>query len=61
MMVSGGPTHVQDVPSVAAGSPAIMTVGTPGRIGPPTWGTSAVTMGQTCMSLVLAAGGTAVS
>ncbi len=38
--VSGGPTHTNIEPIVAAGNPPISTVGTPGGIiGPPTCGT----------------------
>ena len=41
----------------AAGIPPMSTVGQPGgRIGPPTWGTTPVTIGQTCMSVTRAAG-----
>src|SRR6478672_4368670 len=59
MIVSGGPTHVHMLPRVAAGRPAISTVGTPGgRMGPPTCGTTPVTIGQVCMSVTRAAGGT---
>jgi hypothetical protein len=58
---SGGPTQVHILPIVAAGNPPIKTVGTPGGIiGPPTWGiggTPGVTIGQTCMSDIRAAGG----
>src|SRR4029077_8643860 len=58
MIESGGPTHVHMLPEVAAGRPAISTVGTPGgRIGPPTCGTTPVTIGQVCMSVTRAAGG----
>jgi hypothetical protein len=58
-MVSGGPTQVQLSPSTAAGMLAISTVGTPGPItGPPTCGgAGGVTIGQTCISVNLAAGG----
>jgi hypothetical protein len=56
MMVSGGPEHVHMSPVRAAGRPPIKTVGAPGGIiGPPTWGTVAVTRGQTCISPTLAA------
>ena len=58
MMVSGGPAQVSMSPMVAAGKPPIRTVVVPGgRIGPPTWGTSPVTIGQTCISVIRAAGG----
>ncbi|MFN3494341.1 MAG: transglutaminase domain-containing protein, partial [Hydrogenophaga sp.] len=41
----------------AAGSIMISTVSAPGgRIGPPTWGTGPVNIGQTCMSVMRAAG-----
>ena len=57
MMVSGGPAQVSMSPMVAAGKPPIRTVVVPGgRIGPPTWGTSPVTIGQTCISVMRAAG-----
>ena len=56
-ITSGGPTHTHMSPTLAAGSPPIKTVGQPGgRMGPPTCGTSTVTIGQTCMSETLAAG-----
>ena len=55
---SGGPTQVHISPKIAAGIPAIKTVGTPGPMtGPPTCGTVPVTIGQTCISVILAAGG----
>ena len=57
---SGGPTHVHMEPTVAAGKFPINTVGPPGvMMGPPTWGiggTPGVTIGQTCISVILAAG-----
>ena len=60
-MVEGGPTHVHVSPTTAAGILPINTVGTPGPItGPPTWGTGGkpgVAIGQTCISVILAAGG----
>src|SRR6185436_6203080 len=57
-IVSGGPTHVHMLPTVAAGRPPIRTVGTPGgRIGPPTCGTGPVVIGHVCMSVMRAAGG----
>ena len=44
--------------SRAAGCPPMSTVGSPaGKMGPPTWGTVPVTMGHTCISVILAAGG----
>src|SRR3954462_11947341 len=44
-------------PTRAAGRPPIRTVIPPGgRIGPPTCGTRTVTNGQTCMSVIRAAG-----
>src|ERR1019366_3628993 len=56
-MTSGGPTQTAMSPTRAAGKPPISTVMAPGgRIGPPTCGTRTVTMGQTCMSLILDAG-----
>jgi hypothetical protein len=60
-MVSGGPTQVHISVDRAAGNPPIKTVGQPGgKIGPPTCGTGGtpgVTIGQTCMSVMRAAGG----
>src|SRR3954463_1915846 len=54
---SGGPTHVHILPKVAAGKPPIKTLGTPGgKIGPPTCGIGGnpgVTIGHTCMSVIL--------
>jgi hypothetical protein len=45
-------------PILAAGSPEMMTVGQhAGMMGPPTCGTTPVTMGQVCMSEIRAAGG----
>jgi len=59
-ITSGGPTQRHCEPNVAAGRPPISTVGPPGvRIGPPTCGMGGipgVTMGQTCMSEIRAAG-----
>lgn len=44
-------------PTRAAGRLPMSTVGSPGdTIGPPTWGTTPVTIGQTCMSVSRAAG-----
>jgi hypothetical protein len=58
MMTSGGPTQIAWSPRVAAGKLPIKTVGAPGgAMGPPTWGTIPVTMGQVCMSVIRAAGG----
>src|SRR5438094_9208681 len=58
MMMSGGPTHVAMSVIRAAGRLPINTVGQPGgRIGPPTCGTTPVTIGQTCMSVTRAAKG----
>src|SRR6186713_1038810 len=55
---SGGPVQVSLSPTRSAGIPPMSTVGLPGgRAGPPTCGTTPVTMGQTCMSLTRAAGG----
>jgi hypothetical protein len=60
-MLSGGPTQTHESPTVAAGILAIRTVGIPGpTMGPPTCGmggTPGVTIGQTCISVNLAAGG----
>src|SRR5688572_18457873 len=56
MMLSGGPVHTHISPIRAAGNPPIKTVTEPGgNTGPPTCGTVPVTIGQTCMSLTLAA------
>jgi hypothetical protein len=55
-IVSGGPVQVHISPTLAAGMPPIITVGQPGgMMGPPTWGTGPVVMGQMCMSPALAA------
>src|SRR5579872_54615 len=57
-MVSGGPTQVAMLVTVAAGKPPMRTVGAPGgRMGPPTWGTIPLTLRQVCRSVILAAGG----
>lgn len=57
MITSGGPVQVTMSVARAAGMPAIKTVGQPGGItGPPTCGTNPVTIGQTCISPILAAG-----
>jgi hypothetical protein len=57
-IVSGGPTHTNKSPTTAAGKLPIKTVGTHGPvIGPPTCGTTPVTMGQVCISDSLAADG----
>ena len=61
-IVSGGPTQTHRSPTIEAGKPPINTVGIPGPvIGPPTWGTGPVSMGQTCISVSLAAGGIRIS
>lgn len=60
MMESGGPTQVHMSPIRAAGIMPIMTVAAPIVIGPPTCGTGGVpgvTIGQTCRSVIRAAGG----
>jgi hypothetical protein len=58
MIESGGPVQVQRLPTVAAGFPSIMTVGTPGGMtGPPTWGFGPSDIGQVCISPTLAAKG----
>ena len=55
---TGPPAHTAMSPTRAAGRQPISTVGQPGgRIGPPTCGMSPVTIGQTCMSVMRAAGG----
>src|SRR5215510_15115753 len=54
---SGGPAHVHIPPTTAAGMLPIITVTPPGgKTGPPTCGTTPVTMGQTCISPTRAAG-----
>ena len=60
-MVSGGPAQVAISPSLAAGRPPINTVGSPGgKMGPPTCGVPpGVSIGQTCVSVILAANGMA--
>jgi len=46
-MLSGGPTQIAMSPTRAAGIPPIRTVGElGGKIGPPTCGTTPVTIGQ---------------
>lgn len=55
-IVSGGPVQIAISPTVAAGMPPMMTLGEPLAMGPPTWGTVPVTMGQVCMSPMRAAG-----
>jgi hypothetical protein len=60
-IASGGPAQMQLSPITAAGNLPMSTVGTPGpTTGPPTCGTGGrpgVTIGQACMSVILAAGG----
>src|SRR5215472_13533668 len=59
---SGGPTHTAMSVTRAAGSPPMITLGEHGPLmGPPTWGTSPVTMGQVCMSVNRDAGGIVIS
>jgi hypothetical protein len=56
-IVSGGPVQVHISPIRAAGIPPMSTVGHPGgMMGPPTCGTTPVTIGQVCMSVTRAAG-----
>ncbi|SPF34063.1 conserved hypothetical protein [Candidatus Sulfopaludibacter sp. SbA4] len=56
-ITSGGPTQTNMSVMRAAGSPPINTVGAQGAMmGPPTCGTSTVTAGQTCISVIRAAG-----
>ena len=45
--VAGGPTQTHMSPSRAAGRPPMRTVNAPTTIGPPTWGTGPVSIGQT--------------
>ena len=59
-IVSGGPTHTHMSPTRAAGKKPIITVGQPTAMGPPTWGTGPVDMGQVCISEIRAAGGMAI-
>jgi hypothetical protein len=55
-IISGGPAHKHISVTRAAGILPINTVGQPpGNIGPPTCGTTPVTIGQTCISKILAA------
>jgi hypothetical protein len=57
-IMSGGPTQKRRSDTRAAGSPPIKTVGMPGgRIGPPTWGTRTLIIGQICKSVIRAANG----
>ena len=57
-ITSGGPTQISMSVTRAAGRLPIKTVGQHGAmIGPPTWGTSTVTIGQTWLSVMRAAGG----
>ncbi len=55
-MESGGPTQMRRSPLRAAGRPPIFTLGEPATTGPPTCGTLAVTLGQTCIDVNVAAG-----
>jgi hypothetical protein len=55
---SGGPVHTHISPILAAGRPPIKTFTLPGgKIGPPTCGTTPLTIGHTCISVILAAKG----
>ena len=57
-MTSGGPTQVHISPTRAAGIPDMITVGQHGGIiGLPTCGTTPVTIGQVCISVIRDAGG----
>ena len=57
-ITSGGPVQTNISPNVAAGNPPISTVIEPGgNIGPPTCGTTPVTIGQVCISDIRAAKG----
>jgi hypothetical protein len=57
MRTSGGPVQVAMSVARAAGKLPIKTVTPPGgKIGPPTWGTGPVVIGQVCISLTRAAG-----
>ena len=59
-IVSTLPTQKQEEPTVAAGSPPIITFVIPWRMGPPTWGTGTAPgfdMGQLWKSVCLAAAG----
>ncbi len=57
MIESGGPTQTHMSPMCDAGRLPISTVGTQGpEIGPPTWGTGPVNIGQVCMSVIRDAG-----
>jgi hypothetical protein len=57
-IVSGPPAQTIISPIEAAGKPPIKTFILPGgRTGPPTCGTNPLTIGHTCMSVILAAKG----
>jgi hypothetical protein len=57
-IASGGPMQLSISVTRAAGIKPIKTVGQPGgSTGPPTCGTTTVTLGQECMSVTRAAGG----
>ena len=56
LMESGGPTQMSRSPFRAAGKPPIFTLGEPTTTGPPTCGTLAVTLGQICIDVNVAAG-----
>jgi len=55
-ITSGGPVHIAMSVTRACGRPPVSTVHMPVMIGPPTWGTTPVTIGQVCMSVMRAAG-----
>src|SRR5882724_3779679 len=54
--MSGGPTQISMSVTRDCGTPPTITVNEPSTNGPPTWGTSTVTIGQTCMSPMRDAG-----
>jgi hypothetical protein len=57
MIISMGPVQMAMSVMRACGIAQVRTVGMHGgMIGPPTWGTTPVTMGQVCMSVTRAAG-----
>jgi hypothetical protein len=55
-IMSGGPTQTHLSVMRACGMLPVRTFEEPDTIGPPTWGTTPVTAGQVCMSLIRAAG-----
>src|SRR5262245_19785878 len=58
-IMSGGPVQTHMSVTRACGIEAVSTVNSPNTIGPPTCGTTPVTIGHTCWSVIRAAGGIA--